>query len=352
MEVHCRQKQGTVSEPEQPSANAASLPPRLRELMAGRLRLATLPTPLHPLPQFSAAIGREVWIKRDDLTGFATGGNKVRKMELLASDVRRTNADVLVSVGAPQSNHARTVAAAASVLGTDCHLVISGARPPRPSGNLALDHFFGATLHFAGSKDWAVLDKTTRAVAHDLEQQGRRPYLIPVGGSVALGALAFTAAYFELREQLAAVDLKQATIVHASSSGGTQAGLELGRMLTSEGPPVLGVDVAKITDPLAETVNALVRDAAALLGVDVGTPASRVVEGYVGDGYAIPSAESTTALQLLAASEGVLADPVYTAKALQALRHEDIPGPVVFWHTGGIPALFSDEVGIGRWPTD
>src|SRR5215510_14497341 len=121
------------------------MPPRLRELMAGRTRLAVLPTPLHPLPQFSRAIGREVWIKRDDLTGFATGGNKVRKIELLVAAARQADADVLVSIGAPQSNHARTVAAVASVLGVGCHLVVSGTRPPRPSGNLALDQLFGAT---------------------------------------------------------------------------------------------------------------------------------------------------------------------------------------------------------------
>jgi D-cysteine desulfhydrase family pyridoxal phosphate-dependent enzyme len=317
--------------------------------MAGRVRLAILPTPIHPLPRFSRAVGREVWIKRDDLTGLATGGNKVRKVELLAAAARRAGADVLVSVGAPQSNHARTVAAAASVLGMHCHLVVSGVRPERPTGNLALDQLLGATLHFVESKDWGVLDKATQTVAGELKKRGLRPYLIPVGGSVPLGALAFTAAYFELRAQLAAAGLRPSAIVHASSSGGTQAGLELGRMLVGDSTPILGVDVAKITNPLSGTVARFVREAAELLEVEVGEPSPTVIDGYIGCGYAIPSPESTKALRLLAVTEGIIADPVYTAKALHALCAEDLGGPVIFWHTGGVPAVFSDEVGIGSW---
>jgi D-cysteine desulfhydrase family pyridoxal phosphate-dependent enzyme len=317
--------------------------------MAGRTRLAVLPTPLHALPRFSEAVGREVWIKRDDLTGLATGGNKVRKIELLAAEALRSGADVLVSVGAPQSNHARTVAAAASVMGLDCHLIMSGSRPARPTGNLALDEFLGATMHFAASKDWTILAEVTQSVATELERRGARPYVIPVGGSVPLGAVAFTAAYFELQSQLDAAGVRPSAILHASSSGGTQAGLELGRMLAGDNAPILGVDVAKITDPLARTVEQLVRGAADLLCAEIGHPDPTVVDGYLGDGYAIATAESNEAMRLLAATEGIVADPVYTAKALQALSKEDLDGPVVFWHTGGVPAFFSDEVGFGRW---
>jgi 1-aminocyclopropane-1-carboxylate deaminase/D-cysteine desulfhydrase-like pyridoxal-dependent ACC family enzyme len=175
---------------------------------------------------------------------------------------------------------------------------------------------------------------------------------MPVGGSVPLGAAAFAAAYVELRAQCQAVGLRPAAIVHASSSAGTQAGLEMGRYLCGDDVAVVGVDVAKITGSLADEVRRLARDTATLLGVPDPDLKPRVLDGYLGAGYAIPSAGGNRALQLLARTEGVITDPVYSAKALHAVCEETFGGPVVFWHTGGTPALFSEDSGLARWPAD
>ncbi len=322
----------------------------LADLMNGRERLALLPTPMHPAPRLSAALGKDVWLKRDDLTGVGLGGNKIRKLELLAADARRQGADMLVSVGAAQSNHARTVAAVAAMLGMGCELVLGGRPPASPSGNLVLDVILGARLHFAGTSDWAGLDASTRAVAAAASARGASPYLMPVGGSVPLGAAAFAAAYLELRAQCQAAGLRPAAIVHASSSAGTQAGLELGRYLAGDDVRIVGVDVAKITGSLADEVSRLIRGTAELLGVPGPAAGPHVLDGYLGAGYAIPSEGGDRALRLLARTEGVMADPVYTAKALHAVCEETFGGPVVFWHTGGAPALFSAESGLTQWP--
>lgn len=318
-------------------------PPRLQELLDGRLRLATLPTPLHALPRLSEALGREVWVKRDDLTGTALGGNKVRKLELLVAEARRQGADCLVTVGAAQSNHARTTAAVAAIAGMGCHLLLAGRTPDRVTGNLVLDRLLGAELHFAGTHDWVALHAAMEELAEDLRRHGHRPYTMPVGGSVPLGVAGFTAAYVELREQCGARGLRPRTIVHASSSGGTQAGLELGRVLTGDPTRVVGIDVAKITGALRDVVARLVAETAEVLGVDAADADPTVLEGYAGDGYAVESAGAADALRLLARTEGVLTDPVYSAKALHAVVAEPFEEPVVFWHTGGVPALFAEE---------
>lgn len=321
----------------------------LGELMDGREEFAVLPTPLHRAARLSEAIGADVWLKRDDLTGTGLGGNKVRKLELLAADALRLGADTLISVGAPQSNHARTVAAAAAMTGMKCELVLGGDRPARPEGNVLLDLLFGARLHFAGTHDWDGLRAAAEKVAADAEKRGAVPYLMPVGGSVPLGAASFAAAYAELREQCRAAGLRPAAIVHASSSAGTQAGLELGRQLCGDAAPVIGVDVAKITGSLAEEVRRLVRETAKLLGVSAPAAEPIVLDGYMGEGYAIPSAGGNGALRLLARTEGIITDPVYSAKALHAVCEEKFDGPVVFWHTGGVPALFAEESRLTAW---
>jgi D-cysteine desulfhydrase family pyridoxal phosphate-dependent enzyme len=332
---------------------------RLVELMAHRQRVAVLPTPLHLAPRLSDHLGRQVWLKRDDLTGTGMGGNKIRKLELLAADALARGADTLVSVGAPQSNHARTVATVAAMLGLDCHLVLGGQEPARATGNLILDRLVGARVVWAGTHDWGCLADALDALVAELQEAGARPYPMPVGGSVPLGATGFVAAYLELLVQCEAVGLAPEVVLHASSSAGTQAGLHLGALIAAgllgrRGPRVVGVDVAKITDPLADEVARLVRDTADLLDLDVTGPRPAlaldvdpptVLDGYLGPGYAESSPESLDALRLLARLEGVPTDPVYSAKAFQALVAEPGLGdPVVFWHTGGLPALFSDEL--------
>jgi len=174
-------------------------------------------------------VGADVWLKRDDLNGVACGGNKVRKLEFLLGEAASIDADTLITVGAPQSNHARTVAAAAAMNGFECHLVLGGIPPSAPTGSLVADLLLGARLHFAGSNDWDVLESHAGALANDLRNEGWRPSVMPIGGSTPVEALGFVDAFLELMEQIPVVDLPRCTIVHASSSGGTQAGLELGR---------------------------------------------------------------------------------------------------------------------------
>ena len=323
-----------------------------------RVTLGVRPTPLHAAPRFSSSVGAEVWLKRDDLTGIATGGNKVRKLEFLLAEAEAAEADTLISVGAAQSNHARTVAAVAAMRGLDCHLVLGGERPPAPTGSLVADLLLDARLHFAGSDDWRLLEARADELARDLRRQERSPFVIPLGGSTPVGALGFVAAFVELQEQCAAIGLEPGCIVHATSSGGTQAGLELARQLLGQpAPRICGVAVAKTTRELKSEVTEIMKGTAQALGAEPGVEPPRLLDGFVGPGYAVPTDESLEAISLLARTEGILTDPVYTGKALQAVVELGAdglgPGPVVFWHTGGLPALFSDEQGLtswSRWP--
>jgi D-cysteine desulfhydrase family pyridoxal phosphate-dependent enzyme len=320
-----------------------------------RLSLGLRPTPLHRVPNFSKAVGADVWFKRDDLNGVATGGNKVRKLEFLLGEAASIDADTLVTVGAPQSNHARTVAAAAAINGLECHLVLGGIPPSAPTGSLVADLILGARLHFAGSDDWDALESRAEALANELRKEGRRPFVMPVGGSTPIGALGFVDAFMELMEQIPAADLPRCTIVHASSSGGTQAGLELGRQLLDlPGPRIVGVAIAKTAGVLRAEIHELMTQTAQRLGFDRGLSPPYLVDGFMGSGYAIPTSGGRAAMSLVARSEGILTDPVYTAKALDAVvqlasTHEFGEGPVVFWHTGGLPAMFAEDQGLMRW---
>jgi 1-aminocyclopropane-1-carboxylate deaminase/D-cysteine desulfhydrase-like pyridoxal-dependent ACC family enzyme len=317
-----------------------------------RLTLANLPTPLTPAARFSAAVGGEVWLKRDDLTGLALGGNKARKIEyIFGRGLAKGDVDTVVTVGAPQSNHARSVAAAACLAGWDCHLVLGGEQPHRPSGNLSLDVALGAELHFAGTHDWGELETVANALVDDLAATGRRALMIPVGGSTPTGALGFVAAYLELLEQLDDHGIVPESIVHATSTGGTQAGLDYAHRVLAEGPSVIGVGVAKTQTDLARDIVSIEQGLLALLGADPGPVEPTVLPGYLGEAYAIPTAGATAAFNLLAKSEAVLTDSVYSAKALHAVVDlaPKASGPIVFWHTGGIPALFSDTAGITDW---
>lgn len=317
-----------------------------------RLGLANLPTPLTYAARFSAAVGGEVWLKRDDLTGLALGGNKARKIEYIFGEgIRLGDVDAVVTVGAPQSNHARSVAAAARLAGWDCHLVLGGDKPARPSGNLTLDVVLGAQLHFSGTDDWDALEAIASSLVEELAGQGIQALLIPMGGSTPTGALGFVTAYLELLRQLDEHGIQPKAIIHATSTGGTQAGLDFAHRVLGEGPEVIGVGVAKTETDLERDIVGIEDGLHALLGVDPGVVRPTVLPGYLGEGYAVPTSGGQAAFDLMAKSEAVLTDSVYSAKALHAVVDyaPRTHGPLVFWHTGGVPALFSDSAGLTDW---
>jgi D-cysteine desulfhydrase family pyridoxal phosphate-dependent enzyme len=319
----------------------------LKSLLAARSprRYGVYPTAFHRLDRFSKAVGREVWIKRDDLISVGVGGNKVRKLRYLVADALAHGADHLVSVGAEQSNHARCVAAVAALEGMVCDLVLGGDPKTPVVGNLLLDHMLGARVQFPGTDNWEQLERVSQTVANQLRADGRHPYVMPIGGSTPIGAFGFVDAYLELREQMAAADVRPSAIVHATSSGGTQSGLAVGAHLLHDDVKILGIGVAKTTRDLHDEIVDITEGCLKLLGDEDGMPAITVVPGYLGRAYAEPTQGALHALRLLFRTEGILLDPVYTAKAMHAVI--DLPvdvlgeGPIVFWHTGGMPAVFS-----------
>ena len=333
------------------------------EELAGRLstrprvRLARLPTPLHPARRFSAEVGAEVWLKRDDLTGVALGGNKIRKLEFLLGEAREAGADCLITMGAAQSNHARTVAAGAAMSGVPCHLVLGGDRPGRPTGNILLSALLGAETHFTGPAGWDELERAAEELRASLVDRGHRPYVIPVGGSTPTGALGFAAAYLELIEQAAAAGIEPGVIVHATASGGTQSGLHAAHRLLfpggDGGPAVYGVVASGTAAEFMPEVAGLAGGVADLLGAPCTVGSPHGIDGFLGEGYGVSTPGGEAALRLLLRTEGVLADPVYTAKALHAVveRGAELAAgrPLVFWHTGGTPAVFSDEHSLVGW---
>lgn len=314
-----------------------------------RIEMANLPTPLVHAPRFSAAVGGEVWIKRDDLTGLALGGNKARKIEYLFGAASQGDVDVVVTVGAAQSNHARTVAAAARIAGWECHLVLGGEQPSRATGNLVLDVALGASMHFVGSESWDDLQSAADELAEGLRAAGRHPLVIPMGGSTAVGALGFVGAYLELLDQLDGVGIAPTAIMHATSTGGTQAGLDFAHRAVGAGPDVIGVGVAKTRIDLTSEVVGLEEEIGRILGLDAGPADVTVLDGYLGEAYAKPTPGCRSAFAELASTEAVLTDYVYSAKALHAVvdRAPSGDGPIVFWHTGGVPALFADTAEAG-----
>jgi D-cysteine desulfhydrase family pyridoxal phosphate-dependent enzyme len=326
-----------------------------------RVRLATLPTPIHEAVRLRAALGGErrcprIIFKRDDLTGLALGGNKARKLEFLIADARRLGATSVVTTGAVQSNHARMTAAAARATGLGVTLVLTTREPSPPNqGNYLLDRLFGATIHLiAAGPDPRI------AVAPDEEQRvsevvaamtsrGERPYVIPVGGSSGVGALGYAAGTLEIVEQLKDLNLTPTRMYYASGSRGTQAGLELGARLFGAPYRLCGVAVSGGEDEKRVRAARIANEAAALLGAHVAiTPEELVTDQrHIGEGYGISTPEGLEAIRVVAEQEGILLDPVYTAKAMAALIGDVRAGQIssgetiMFLHTGGVPALFA-----------
>lgn len=319
-------------------------------------RLAFLPTPLHPLPRLSGwlqdqGIAAEIWIKRDDQTGLALGGNKTRKLELLLGDALSLGADTLITTGAVQSNHCRQTAAAAAQASLDCHLVLGGRTPDTPGGNLLLDLLLGAKLHWTTRENRI---NRLHALEMELRDAGRRPYFITYGGSDPVGASGYALALDELTRQVNDNDIELDGIVVASSSGGTQAGLVAGAWQTGWNVPILGISIDAVKADLQSTVADLATHTVTHMGRRHTFSAEDILvdEGYLGGGYGIMGELEREAIKLMAQLEGLLLDPVYTGRAfgglIDILRHDphrllpgERPGRILFWHTGGAPALFA-----------
>jgi L-cysteate sulfo-lyase len=317
-----------------------------------RVRLAHLPTPLEHLPNLSRVLGGpEIFIKRDDCTGMSSGGNKTRKLEFLMGEARAQGADIVITQGATQSNHARQTAACAAKLNLACHLLLEDRTQRtdhdyRHSGNVLLDALHGATLeHCTANTDMnGELDK----LAQRLRAQGRRPYAIPGGGSNPVGALGYLNAAVELVQQANTLDVRLDHIVHATGSAGTQAGLVAGLAGIHADVPLLGISVRAPRERQEESVFNLAQATAELAGAagSVRREAVRANSDYVGAGYGISTPESIEAIKMLARHEGILLDPVYTGKGMAGLIDLIRRGMfkrgqnVVFIHTGGSVGLF------------
>ncbi len=319
-----------------------------------RLPIAHLPTPLEPLPRLSTELGPRIFIKRDDQTGLAGGGNKTRKLEFLVADALEKKADTLITVGAPQSNHARQTAAAAAKFGLRCILVLRGDAPPDTTGNLLLDHLLGAQVIWSGKRS---REEVMEEVADEEKAAGRHPYPVPLGGSTPLGAAAYALAMVELKEQIDAMRGQGEfqtrpyfdRIIFASSSGGTQAGLVVGAGMTGFRGEVLGISVDEDLETLRSTVARIATETATLLGQPRAYSPQDIAANtdYLGAGYAIMGKPEREAIELFAQTEGILVDPVYTGRAAAGmidLIRRGVIGKqetILFWHTGGTPALWA-----------
>jgi L-cysteate sulfo-lyase len=315
-----------------------------------RFPLAQLPTPIEELKSLSRELGGpELLIKRDDQTGLAFGGNKTRKLEFLVGQALEQGADTLVTAGAAQSNHCRQTAAAAARAGLRCELLLNGTKPDLPNGNVLLDELLGARIH------WIQLSERTaklRELPDQLRKEGRKPYVIPVGGSNGVGATGYVLAMIELVEQLDGINRRVDHVVFASSSGGTQAGIVVGAKVMGFDGKLHGVSIDKGDrdgTPYDHELADIANETGQYIGFDAQFTAKdfNVMYGYLGGGYGVVSDLEREAIRLLGSHEGVLLDPVYTGRAMGALldlgrkkvfRSDET---VLFWHTGGAPALFA-----------
>ncbi len=308
----------------------------------GRSMMVHLPTPLERADRLGRALGLapgRLWVKRDDCTGLATGGNKARKLEVLVADALATGCDVLVTAGGLQSNHARTTAAAAARAGLGCVLAFNSDAPTRTEGNQLLDVILGAERRYVGPLAMDDLNDVVTHIADELRAAGGKPYVIPVGGSSPLGASAYVGAADEIVADLGHDDV---LVVTATGSGGTHAGLaaRLGH------DRVIGVDVGALADA-ASAVRQLTIEVAALVGFAMTSDEPRLLRDQVGVGYGTPTEACREAIRLVARSEGLLLDPVYSGKAfagLMSLESSGLPAKaIVFLATGGAPALFTSR---------
>jgi D-cysteine desulfhydrase len=312
--------------------------------------LGYFPTPLIELTRLSKTLGGpNIYMKRDDNTGLALGGNKTRKLEYIIGDALAKGADTVITAGAIQSNHCRQTAGAAASLGLECHLVLGGEEPEQPQGNLLLDKVYGCHIHWTGENRKG---EDIPALVAQLKAEGKKPYVIPYGGSNELGAVAFIEAYKELNAQREALKVDFSYIIFASSSGATHAGLMLGNKILQTHSQIVGINIDKgemDKVPFDEHIVSLANSTAQLIAADYQFTADDLIlnSDYVGDGYGVIGELEKEAIALTAQNEGILLDPVYTGRAMGGLIDMIRTGQIkatdniLFRHTGGAPALFA-----------
>ncbi|MFH0848193.1 MAG: D-cysteine desulfhydrase family protein [archaeon] len=314
-----------------------------------RVRLADLPTPLEEAPRLTKLLdGPRILIKRDDLTGPEMGGNKARKLEFLIADALEEGADTIITTGATQSNHARISAASSRRYGLEPVLVLRGEEPDVYDGNLLIDELLGAEIRFVPSDTQDTMT-VMKDVAEEYRDRGRRPYIIPSGGSNPIGALAYANAMLEITNQANDRGVYVDYVIHSSGSGGTQSGLLFGAQILNTGISVLGVSDGVKRDPFTSKVVSLAEGCSKLIGSRCTLSLNDVkfFDKYAGLGYGILQKEVADAIRIVARTEGVLLDPVYTGKAMWGLMDLIAQGYferdecVVFLHSGGTPALFA-----------
>lgn len=315
-----------------------------------RVKLAALPTPLEPMENLSKKLGGpQLFIKRDDMTGLATGGNKTRILEFILGDALSLGADTIVTGANPQSNFVRQTTAAARKLGLDLLLLISDEKPREVNGNLLLTMIMGAEIRFVGGHESDLGPKMEKA-AQELRETGRNPYVIHKFGSVPKGAVAYVDAFMELESQIEQQGLGVNKVV-VSSAAGTYGGLCLGAMAADSDVEITGIAISERSDNWEQTLSDLINGTADHLGlgIEFSPDDINVNTDYFGEGYAVPTESMVEAIKLVAQTEGVLLDPIYTGKGMAGLVDLIKKGvftkddEVVFWHTGGVPSLFPPQ---------
>jgi D-cysteine desulfhydrase family pyridoxal phosphate-dependent enzyme len=315
-----------------------------------RIRLANLPTPIVELPRLSRELGGpRIYIKRDDLTSLVLGGNKVRKLEFLIADAIQRGCDTVITAGRSQSNHACLTAAAALQSRIHPVLLLFDDQPTADVGNLFIDRLLDAECRFFPEKEYERVETFLFQVAEELKSKGKHPYVIPIGGASPIGCLGYILGAQEIKEQLHSMGICPDVIIHASSTGGTLAGLEIGRRLFKLDVPIIAMSVYRSSGELAGRVIQEAEETIAYLKLNLGLrPSDLTIYGqYIGAGYGIVTQEVVKTMQLFARTEGIILDPVYSAKAawglvdLVAKGYFKTDQTVLFIHTGGIPGLFA-----------
>ncbi len=327
-----------------------------RNILNDKFDLGFFPTPLHLLKKLTEKFDYNIYIKRDDQTGLATGGNKTRKLEYLIKDASDGGYDTVITAGAQQSNHCRQTAAACVIAGLECHLLVNNFKPEISQGNLLLDNLLGAKVHYSEDSKKSRKEDL-QELKNSLEKKGKKVYLIPVGGSNFIGSLGYVSAMKEIAVQLNQQNIKNPYIFFATSSGGTQSGMMTGQSLFNTDAILMPVQIDKEKDyslSLENEILEILEESEKQLDLSKSFIINDipVIKGYNIAEYGTLTDKEKYAINLLAKTEGILLDPVYTGRAffgmIDILKNKKIPtgSNVIFWHTGGTPALFSYAEGL------